>query len=178
MRLRQPPRCSPSVLAQAQQSYVGVNAGRAELKTEAGPFGNKETDTGYKVYGGYQYNSTFGIEAGHVWLGEVDTPLSGVINNSRARALYAAATATFPVAPQFALFGKLGVSHNRIKSGINNTGGGQTRSDNRAFAGIGASYAFTPAISGVVEYEHFGKLTDDAFRVKANFLSAGIRATF
>lgn len=159
------------VLAQAQQSYVGVNVGRSELKTEAAPFGNEETDTGYKVYGGYQFNQTFGVEAGHVWLGEVVTPLSGLINTTRARALYAAGTATFPVAPQFALFGKLGISHNRLKSGVD-------RSDNRAFAGIGASYAFTPAIAGVIEYEHFGKLNDDAFRVKANFLSAGIRATF
>lgn len=160
------------VLAQAQQSYVGVNVGRAELKTEFAQFGNEETDTRYKVYGGYQFNPTFGVEAGHVWLGEVVTPLSGIINTSRARALYAAGTATFPVAPQFAVFGKLGVSHNRLKSGD------LERSDNRPFAGIGASYAFTPAIAGVVEYEHFGKLNDDAFRAKANFLSVGLRATF
>lgn len=163
--------------SQAQQSYVGVNVGRSELKTEAGIFGNEETDIGYKAYVGHQFNPTFGIEGGYVWLGEIDTPLSGIVASTKVRSIYLAGTATAPLNAQFSLFGKLGVAHHRVEYGVFGDYG-DTESTNRAFAGVGVAYAFTPTVSGVLEYDHFGRASKDGFRIKANLLSVGIRASF
>lgn len=165
------------VLAQAQQSYVGVNVGTAEQKGELGIFSGEEDDTAFKLYGGYQFNANFGVELGHAWLGKAEFPLSGTVLTTKPRALYVAGTATLPLNAQFSLFGKLGVTHNRVKYetfGLS----GRTDSTNRALAGIGAAYAFTPTVSGVIEFEHYGKMNDDGGSIKARFLSAGIRASF
>jgi OOP family OmpA-OmpF porin len=164
--------------AQAQQSYVGASAGRAQQKNEFAIFSSKEDDTGYKLYGGYRFNQTFGVEAGVAWLGEADTRLSGTIVTTEPRAYYAAATASLPLSGSVALFGKLGVAHSRVK--FSNFGaGGRTRSHNGALVGVGASYAFTPAIAGVLEYERFGKTVDDGgFSAKADLWSLGVRAGF
>lgn len=165
--------------AHAQQSYVGVNVGQTEQKVSIDRAGSvKDEDTAFKLYGGYQYNQTFGIEGGYVHHGEAEVRGGGLRATSKPQSYYLAATATVPLANQFSLIGKLGASHNRTKLGVSGFG---SEKENRTslLAGVGAAYAFTPTVSGVIEYEHFGKLIDeDDASLKANTLTIGVRSTF
>ncbi len=165
--------------AQAEQSYVGVNVGRAEQKLTASGIGSvKDTDTGFKLYGGYQFDQNFGIEAGYNWLGTANFG-SGVNSfTTKPQSLYLAATATLPLADQFALFAKLGASRNRTRLSAPGVSS-DTVHRTSALVGVGLSYAFAPNIAAVLEYEDFGKLADeDGVNLKANLISVGLRFKF
>lgn len=161
--------------AQAQQSYVGVNLGQTQQKLDVSRVGSlEEEETAVKLYSGYRYTDQLGIEAGYVHHGEAKVEGAA----SRPQSLYLAATASVPLATQFSLFGKLGVSYNRTKLSARGFGSDH---ENKAtpLVGFGAAYAFTPSISGVVEFEHFGKLIDEGgVNLKARLWSIGVRATF
>lgn len=166
---------SAASFAQAQ-SYIGANVGRSELKADlAGAGSFKDTDTGFKLYGGYQFNPIFGLEAGYNNLGK-----GSIFNDTitaKPESIYLAGTATVPVNQEFAVFGKLGAARTRTK--INGGGAGFNEFHNTAVVGIGASYVFTKDISGVVEYENFGKIVKDSGNtLKANLISVGVRYKF
>ncbi|MFP5391051.1 MAG: outer membrane beta-barrel protein [Gammaproteobacteria bacterium] len=120
--------------AQAQaQSYVGVNLGRAEHKLAGGPYELTDSDLSAKVYGGWQFNPTFGIEGGYNRLGKGD--IGGNVGNlwERVQNVYVAATATLPVNEDFSLFAKAGAARNRV-----NLSGSGHEDRTSALIGIGA----------------------------------------
>lgn len=160
------------------ENYVGLSVGKSEQKLSAGEFKFDKRDTAWKVYGGHKFNETFGVEAGFVSHGEVRRTIAAGEWNSDASTVYVAATATLPLAGGFSLTGKLGIADNRQKYG---SGGWEspTSVTTKAMAGVGASYKFTPTVSGVVEYEHFGKVYNYyGTSIKANTLSLGVRKSF
>lgn len=159
-------------------TYVGVNVGTSKQKFDLGIFARSEEDTAAKLYAGYRFTQNFGVEGGYVHHGEGDFPLSGTILTTKPRSIYLAGTASFPVAENFAVFGKLGATNNKVKFS-NSSARGSSQNHTSLLAGVGAAYAFSPTLSGVIEYEHFGKLIDDDIAtLKAQTLSIGIRASF
>ncbi|ABR90721.1 Uncharacterized conserved protein [Janthinobacterium sp. Marseille] len=181
------------VLAQAEGAYIGFNAGRANQKIsvsgDEGSGSVKDNSTGYKLYGGYEFNQYFGVQGGYVNLGKgkiayADDDVQGNFS-SKVRSLYIAATATLPVNNQFAVFAKLGVSRNRVKIADVYTEAGVagyvSESDTRTtpLIGIGAAYNFSKKLAAVLEYENFGKVAkDDGVNLKANLFSVGLRYKF
>jgi OmpA-OmpF porin, OOP family len=166
------------VAAQAQ-SYIGANAGRGEQKINVDDFGsNKDNDTAFKIYGGYQFTPVFGIEAGYADLGKVEVSAAGDTIGARPKSIYLAATGTLALNDRFALFGKVGAAWSRAT--ITATGEADSKEKNAsALLGVGASFAITPSVLAVLEYENFGKVIDeDAGNSKANVWSAGIRVKF
>lgn len=158
----------------AAQPYVGANLGRADMDARVrlglAPGADavaSDTDNGYKLVGGYQLSRHLGVEAGYVVHGELKVPLSGRIATLEPRSLYVAATGTLPLNQQFSLFGKLGVANNRVA--------GESKAG--ALLGAGVSYVFTPAVSAVLEYEHFRKMNDQ-YALKSKLVSAGVRVAF
>ncbi len=167
---------SAASFAQAQ-AYIGANVGRAELKADiSGLPSAKDSATAAKLYGGYQFNPTFGVEGGYNYLGK------GELNNGpsisgKPESIYVAGTATVPVNQEFAVFAKVGAARSRTKLNVN--GNNFNEYHNTALIGIGASYALTKDIVGVVEYENFGKIVkDDGGILKANLISFGVRYKF
>jgi OOP family OmpA-OmpF porin len=169
------------IAAQAQNTYVGANIGRAEQKLSGFGSSVKDSDTGYKVYAGYQFDATFGIEGGYVNLGEATLVDPTGSASAKPSSVYVAATGTLPVADQFAVFAKVGVSANRTKVRGTYEGVTETETFNKtaAILGVGASYALAKNVSLVVEYENFGKLVDeDGINLKADQFSVGLRYKF
>jgi OmpA-OmpF porin, OOP family len=164
------------VAAQAQ-TYIGGSIGSSEQK--AGD--EKESHVGYKLFAGYQFNETFGLESGYVDLGKISVSGDNFSVSSHPQALYFAGTATWPLSTEFSLFGKAGVSANRTKvsATVGNTSGSDTTSKTTAIVGVGAAYAMSKNLSLTVEYENFGKVIDEAgSSVKADLFSVGIRYKF
>jgi OmpA-OmpF porin, OOP family len=166
-----------TTLAHADGGYAGLSVGSAEQK-KSWEFSSthidrsKDTTTAFKLLAGYQFNPTFGVEAGWVHHGSSDVKLSGLVATLKPESFYAAGTATLPLGNQFALFGKLGLANHRTKFS------GSTNTNTQAFAGVGLSYAFTQTISGVVEYEDFGEVIDGPITAKSRVVSAGLRVAF
>jgi OOP family OmpA-OmpF porin len=172
---------SAPVVAYADGAYVGVNAGRTDQKVFAeGISGTaKDTTTGYKLYGGYDFSKNFGLEAGYMDSGDGKAVFpGGFFVEGKTTSLYIAVTGTLPLSEQFSLFAKAGVATNRAK--LHNANGAYF--DDRTTSpvlGIGAAYAVSKNVALVIEYENFGKTVkiDDDY-VKTNLLSIGVRYKF
>lgn len=171
---------SAPVVAYADGAYVGVNAGRTDQKVRAADGDTaKDTTTGYKLYGGYDFSKNFGVEGGYMDSGNGKAVFSdGAFVTGKTTSLYVAVTGTLSLSEQFSLFAKLGVATNRAK--LHNAAGYYF--DDRTTSpllGMGASYALSKNVALVIEYEDFGKTVKiDNEYVKTNLLSIGARYKF
>lgn len=169
--------------------YVGGAIGRSSFSlSNAGgapvPWGgekNSKSGTAYKLYGGYRFTETFGVEAGYARLGRVSqwTSVRGIstLQNGSGNVFYAAATARLPLGDSFALNGRLGISRGRISGGDNWVPANQriAGSSTGVMAGFGAEYRMTKNLSVTADYDYFGKLSKQA---KGGMLTVGLRANF
>lgn len=170
-----------AIAAQADNTYVGVNAGQSEQKIGFDNVSTKESATGYKLYAGYNFDKTFGAEAGYVDFGDADFKDAGDSLTVRTKSFYVAATATLPVNNEFAVFAKAGIARNRVSANLKVGSDTFNGSENRTSAifGLGASYNVAKNLAVVAEYEYFGKVAkDNGVDVKADLLSIGLHYKF
>jgi OOP family OmpA-OmpF porin len=135
-----------------------------------------------KIYGGYNIDQTWAVEAGYTDFGKrsynyTQGGAAGGLNTD-AHSYYVAGKGTWPVAKDFAVFGKLGVArnHNEVTtSGIASVSG----SDNKTalYASVGGEYAINKNVKVSLEYENYGKNDIDTGR-KAGAITAGLRYNF
>ena len=169
--IRSPPRVATPALA---QWYSGAGAGRVDHKQSRSnwtPTGGsatfEDTDTGFKLFGGYKFHENFGVEGGYDYLGQYTaTPVSGAsvgkaIIKSNSWNLFG--VGTLPLPNDFSVFAKLGLSSNYSKMNFSSTGtafnatdAGTNRRTSFAF-GVGAGYNILKNLTVRVEYEDFGK---------------------
>jgi len=168
------------VAAQADNLYVGASLGGARGRIDSNGNQSSATNTGFTLYGGYQFNPTFGAEAGYAYLGNADASYNGVDGaHIKPHALYAAATATLPLSTDFALFAKAGVAFNHTRFEM--PGGNQTLDNGNTtpMFGVGARFNITPAMALVAEYDNYGKVQREDFaHIKADMISFGLRYAF
>lgn len=167
--------------AAAQTTYVGGNIGRAEQKITLDGFSEKDHDTGYKVYGGYNFNKNVGLEAGFVDLRKMKLADGSDRLDVHSTALYFAVTGTLPLNDQFSLFAKAGAARNEVKVSESGIGYSSSEKDHRTtgYISVGAAYAIDKNLSVVAEYENFGKAAKgDAGNLKTNMVSVGVRYAF
>lgn len=176
-----------SVQAQELKPYVGAGVvgttNKYSLPNDTSGGDTKSTEYGGKIFGGVQIDKTWGVEAGFVDFGKqaynytTDAGTGSI--ESKSKSYYLAGKGTFPINQQFAVTGKLGVAHNTNK--VNATGLASAydsnNSRNALYASVGAEYAFTDKLSGVLEYEHFGKNEVDQGRRKGA-INLGVKASF
>lgn len=168
--------------AQADNAYIGANVGRAEQKMSVQDVASdKESSTGFKLYGGFDYTKNYGVEVGYVDFRKVEKSALGYGVSSKPESIYVAATGTLPLNEQFSLFGKLGVAVNHTKINVWEPGytGETTKTQTNAMIGVGASFALNKNVSFVAEYENFGKVAkENGDSIKADMLSVGVRYKF
>lgn len=116
------------------QMYLGAGAGSS--KTD-----NREDS--WKLYGGYQFNPTWGAELGYNDLGRY--------RGADVESWTLAGTGTMPLNERWSLLGKLGVAMNRPQSA-----GLSDRTD--LLMGLGVGYTLSRNVGLRLEYEDFGKL--------------------
>lgn len=154
--------------ASAQGFYIGGGVGKSNIDDDiAGPglitSGTVDgKDTGFKLYGGYQFNQHFGLEVAYVDLGTATysgtfggSPVTGGKVDIWGLGLFA--VGAWPVSPSFSLFGKLGFLSWEAKwSDV--TGGtafSSTDSGSDLAGGLGMSYSVTKNLSARLEWERF-----------------------
>lgn len=150
--------------AHAGDFYAGLSLTTPGEATAT--FKNGATATNYntphatKLYGGIALDERYGVEAGYGFFGtwEMADPTQGSTDRASAssRLVYAAGRARMPLGESLSLVGKLGVAANRISTEFNTQKSG-SYSFVRPMVGIGADYAFTSHVSGVLEFNYYGR---------------------
>ncbi len=173
-----------SALAQQGMSeaypYVGVSVGRAKANVDesniatavTGPgithtvTGSDERRTGYKVFGGYQMNRYFGVEAGYFSLGKstftTTTVPAGTLNGElRVEGFNLDLVGTAPLSDNFSLIGRIGAQNAKTRGTFVGTGAAlvtnptPSRRETNYKAGVGMQYAFTPSMLVRAEVERY-----------------------
>ena len=174
---------STAVQAQEPSGYLSGNIGQSDAKGF-----RSNTDTGYKIAVGLQANQYIAIEAQYVDLGKAEDKLWSARASSETKGLGANLVGTLPL-DDFKLFAKVGYHHLETKSKLSAPAGYASRkkTDGVNSFGVGAAYAFTPAVEVVAEYERYRKVSDrkaqvGIYRVNfehdVDFASVGLRYNF
>jgi OOP family OmpA-OmpF porin len=92
--------------------YMGGAVGQSRLKVSSSEFDGSATlkETGFKVFGGYQLNPYFSLEAGYYNPGKFSESGGGANLTLDVDVLQVSAIGTFPIAGGVEGFGRIGVS--------------------------------------------------------------------
>ena len=164
----------------ASYPYVGVSVGRAKANVDepniaaavTGPglthtiTTSDERRTGYKVFGGYQMNRYFGVEAGYFNLGSSTfsstTVPAGTLNGQlRAEGFNLDLVGTAPLSESFSLIGRIGAQNARTRGTFDGTGAAlvtnpnPSRRETNYKAGVGLQYAVNASMLLRAEVERY-----------------------
>lgn len=155
-------------LASTPGYYIGGNVGQSHLKDDS-PLGSDtdRSDTGYKFYGGYQFNPNFALELGYAGLGKFEAPSGDV----KARGLYLDAVGLVPLAPQWSALGRIGVVETEAK--ISGSGLTVKDHDTGLKVGAGLQYDFNPSTALRGEWERY-RVGMDSVRSDVDQYSLGV----
>ncbi|MDP2241629.1 MAG: OmpA family protein [Burkholderiales bacterium] len=172
---------SPYAVAADSGGYIGINVGQSRAKIDdpritsnllGGGFTSvsivdDDRDTGYKLYGGYQFNKNFAIEGGYFDLGRfgftaTTVPAGTLSGNIRLRGLNLDAVGILPINQKFSAFGRAGVNYAEAKDVFSTTGfvnvlsnpTPSKREANYKF-GVGLQYNFTESLGMRAEAERY-----------------------
>lgn len=184
--------------------YVGGNIGQSRAKIDdtritsnllgAGlpvSISDDNRGTGYKLFGGYQVNKNFALEAGYFNLGQfgytattVSPALAGTLSGKiKLQGLNLDAVGMLPLGNEkkFSAFGRLGFHYAQAKDNFSSTGAipaptnlNPSKSEFNYKAGLGLQYDFTESLGLRLEAERYR--IDDAINNKGdiNMYSVGL----
>ena len=176
--------------ASLAQPYVGFSAGQADVDESMvipgliDPGGRVDgKDGAFKLFGGYQFNPNFALEAAAVDLGDVSysgfftgTP-GGTVTGGRVQnsGLNLSAVGVLPLGERFVLFGKAGMFL-WYSEATDVTGGVAFYSEEDGAdlsLGLGASVALSQRVSLRAEWERF-----DMSNVDVDLVTVGVAFRF
>ncbi|WP_026354861.1 outer membrane beta-barrel protein [Massilia niastensis] len=171
--------------AQAQQdtprAYVGAGVNFADHESRAPGATNVDADgykAGGKLFGGYEFNRTWGVELGYNDFrgADVNFTRNGVRGNGEAKghAVYLAGKASMPLNDQFVAYAKLGITRTKNELETVNAFVNRSESKTEGYGALGLQYNINQNVSVIAEYERYGKSKDwgvkpDAFTIGAKY---------
>lgn len=137
----------------APHAYVGIGTGMVKDSIS----NDRKRTT--KIFGGYDFDQNWGVEAGYAWLGStgIHLPGNGDYVHLKSSSFYAAAKYTIPLSERSSVYGKLGLAHRELKYASQAPGWNLKESDNALYAAAGAQVRLTEKVSLYAEVERYGK---------------------
>jgi len=160
--------------------YFGVNGGgtmatidNARIAREllaqgltATSFSNRERDSGYKLYGGYQLNRNFALEAGYFDLGKfgftsTTTPAGTFTGDIKLRGINLDLVGSLPLTEKFSAFVRIGANYAEAQDSFSGTGAVRVINPNPSSretnykAGLGLQYALSEPLALRLEAERY-----------------------
>ncbi|MDP2144758.1 MAG: OmpA family protein [Gallionella sp.] len=199
---------SPFAIAEDSGWYIGGNIGQSRATIDdaritsnllGGGFTttsivDDNRDSGYKLFGGYQFNENLALEAGYFDLGQfgytanVATVLAGtpgtLTGRIRLKGVNIDAIGILPISEQFSVFGRVGLNYAQARDNFTGTGSANvlnpnpSKSDTNYKFGLGLQFNFTEALAMRLEAERYR--IDDAVGNKGDIdlLSLGLTYKF
>jgi OOP family OmpA-OmpF porin len=157
-----------ALAARAEGPYVGGNLGTPDYHSSINGVSGDGSGTGFKLYGGYQFNPNFALEGGYFDLGHIDDA-TGKVNT---RGAFVDAVGLYEFAPKWSVLGSAGLAQARFTS---------DRGDDWSPGiklGAGLQYDLSRELALRAQYDryHFS----DAFDSRANVgqVSVGLKYGF
>ena len=190
----------PFAMAQDSGWYLGANVGKSKAKIDDARIINtlspglsittihdNNSDTGFKVFGGYSFNKYFALEGGYFNLGkfgyDATTIPAGTLNGEiKVNGFNLDAVLSLPITEKFSVFGRVGVD--RAKADVTFVGTGfavvknpnpSEQSTNLKY-GAGLQYDFTRSFGMRAEVERYR--INDAIGNKGDIDLASIGVLF
>lgn len=174
---------SNAMAADASGWYAGASLGSATTSIDstnivtgatAFSFSKDESDTGYKLFGGYRLNQNFAVEGGYTNFGKfkatenVTAPAVGsVTGNIKADGWQLGLVGFLPVAKDFSLIGKIGTIYSTTSTDMSTSGAvvlsagslaSRKHSEWNWTYGLGLQYELSKAVAVRAEWERYDKL--------------------
>ena len=153
--------------AQSESSfYIGGTVGQSTLKGScSGVDGCDNTDTAWRILGGYQFNRYFAVELGYHDFGKA----SGSLGDTKAKAWEVVGLASYPLTNEFSIYGKLGGYNGKLEA----PNGDETT--NQVTYGAGARYDFTKQLGVRGEWQRYHAMGGDTVaKTDVDVLSVGV----
>lgn len=194
---------SPLAMAEDAGWYMGGNLGQSTAEIDEAritrslldegftldSFNADDSDTGYKLYGGYQFNQHVSLEGGYFDLGEFNfnastIPLGNFAGNIKLRGINVDLVGFLPVTEKLSAFGRIGVNYAEAKDTFSGSGAvvivepHPSEKAANVKAGLGLQYAFNESVAMRFEAERYR--IDDAIGNKGDvdMISVGIVYSF
>lgn len=175
----------PAIAQDAKGFYLGGSLGSGESKnTCEGIIGRcDDTDTAYKLFGGYHVNENFAWELAYGYLGDVaasgtfaGAPLNFEVTN---KALDFSGIVTVPVNERFSVFGRFGIYRSQVEL-HGNLPGLQGADHNTSFTwGLGMRFHFGRAFALRAEWQQYPDIGGGNAGVDdMNVLTGGVEMRF
>lgn len=168
---------SPSAMADDAFWYIGGNIGQSKAKIDderitaqlpgSVSISDDKTDTAYKLFGGYQLNKNFALEAGYFNLGEfgytaTTAPAGSLSGKIKLQGVNLDLVGIMPINEKFSVFGRLGLSYTEAKDQFSSSGvvpipsdpNPSNSSSNYKF-GAGVQYDFNESLGMRLEGERY-----------------------
>jgi len=174
-------------LAQAEGGFAGVGFGQTSVDIECDlniTCSADDSDTGFKIFGGYQFNPNFAVEVGYYDLGEAkisgtDSFLGSTTGTFEASGFNVAVVGSLPLGERFELMAKAGIFRWDLDFNVSSSVFGSGSASETGFGpmfGIGGAFNFTKNLGVRVEYEKFLDMGDEdtTGQSDVDFLSASL----
>ena len=171
---------TPLVQAEAPNWYIGGNAGGTAATIDDAriassllssgltttSISDRDRDSGYRLYAGYQFNRYWALEGGYFDLGKFGytantVPLGSLTGDIRLKGLNLDLVGTLPLSDRFSLLGRVGANYADANDTFTSTGAvrvtnpNPTKRDTNYKFGLGVQYAFNDALALRVEAERY-----------------------
>jgi OOP family OmpA-OmpF porin len=135
-------------------SYIGASIGQTDPSD-----GDLDSDTGFKLFGGYMYTPALGVEVGYLDGGEFDGKGGFSGGSAEMDGAYVAGVGSFAASDRIVIFGKVGFLHWGLDT--NSPGGGRGEDDGtELMLGLGVEYLINPGLSVGAEYNQYNDVGD------------------
>lgn len=135
--------------AQDKGFYAGAGVGQSFVDEGA----YDDEDTAFTVFGGYQFNRYFGLEAGYADFGKIEPDVAGPAFEGDSA--YLTAVGTLPITDKFSAYAKAGLHRWNVDTSLPGVTGNNDDSGSDPTYGVGAQYRFTDRVALRGEYSRF-----------------------
>lgn len=171
---------SPCAVADDSGWYMGGNVGRSQAKIDdaritsslagftATAITDDNSNTGYKLFGGYKFNPHFALEGGYFDLGKFGftattaLPAGTLSGNTKLGGINLDAVGILPITEKFSAFGRFGLNYAEARDNFTSSGAvpaqtniSPTKHAANPKAGLGLQYDFTQSLGMRAEVERY-----------------------
>ena len=136
--------------------YAGAGIGSTKVGDD-NLSGVDDSDTGFKIFGGYTFTENWGVEVSYFDFGEASVSAGNNSTSIGMTGLSASAVGRLPVNDMFAVYGKLGFASYDVDLDFNNVpgfgSGHLSDSDSDLIYGVGGALSFGGNFEARLEYE-------------------------